>query len=406
MPSFALMLSCAALATVARAAKLDSTIAIGQSTTLWSRELDEERRVFLSLPASYDATRLQYPVLVILDGDLHFEHAAGLVDFMSRAGLMPQTIVLGIANTHRMRDFTTPIKDSTELRRRGIYGEPRDAGGADAFLRFCANELLPWLEGRYRVAHFRVLVGHSFSGLLAVYALVRQPEIFQAHIAISPSLWWDDRVVVKLARSGIRSIPASQFLRLSWADEEPDIASSTQELISVLKEHPTESLDLQSHYYAGYEHQTSPHLALYDGLLALFADWRAARSTRFASQAQASERYSGLSGKYRYEVTVPESVYDDLGTRLCASGKRSEALAVYEGALRVWPGSVRTYVLLGECLKADGRMSESLEAYEQALRLQAQAERYPGPNGLKEKIAELRARVGDQSGETRGRRPQ
>ena len=39
------------------------------------------------------------------------------------------------------------------------------AGGADEFLRFLSDELIPWVEGQYRTASFRVLVGHSLGGL-------------------------------------------------------------------------------------------------------------------------------------------------------------------------------------------------------------------------------------------------
>ena len=69
--------------------------------------------------------------------------------------------------------------------------QTKSSGGADKFLQFIETELMPEVEKRYRTQPFRVLAGHSLGGLFAVHALSTRPGLFNAYVAVSPSLWWD-----------------------------------------------------------------------------------------------------------------------------------------------------------------------------------------------------------------------
>ena len=55
------------------------------------------------------------------------------------------------------------------------------------------------LERKANPASNLLLIGHSFGGLFAIHALIERPDSFDAYIAISPSLWWADGVVVDRA---------------------------------------------------------------------------------------------------------------------------------------------------------------------------------------------------------------
>ena len=116
------------------------------------------------------------PVIVLLDGDAHFHHTTGIVRFLVDQGRMPPALVVAVPNTtDRTRDLTPPILSDTALR----TATPT-AGGADRMLRFLADELLPEVARHYGTAPFRILIGHSFGGLFAAYALLIRPDVFQA----------------------------------------------------------------------------------------------------------------------------------------------------------------------------------------------------------------------------------
>jgi len=74
----------------------DDKIFIGETITIKSEVLDEERQMLVYLPAGYEGASAEYPVLYLLDGGYHFHHVTGIVQFLSSQGLMPQTIVVAI----------------------------------------------------------------------------------------------------------------------------------------------------------------------------------------------------------------------------------------------------------------------------------------------------------------------
>lgn len=70
------------------------------------------------------------------------------------------------------------------------------SGQADRFLDFLEKELIPHIDRNYRTYPHRIIAGWSFGGLLATHALIHRPEIFDAYLAISPSLWWDEELLL------------------------------------------------------------------------------------------------------------------------------------------------------------------------------------------------------------------
>ena len=74
---------------------------IGESVTINSKILDEDRTLNIYLPHGYSADSTKtYPVIYLLDGsiDEDFIHISGLVQFgsFSWINMIPETIVVGI----------------------------------------------------------------------------------------------------------------------------------------------------------------------------------------------------------------------------------------------------------------------------------------------------------------------
>jgi predicted alpha/beta superfamily hydrolase len=245
----------------------DRPISIGTSTQIWSKVLKENRRVFVYQPEGYGEGHKRYPVLYLLDAENQFLHSIGIVQFLAATGRIPQLIVVGITNTDRDRDLTPPTSVEKEIR------ENPTAGGAERFLSFIVAELAPWVESRYRTAPFRILVGHSYGGLFDIYALTTRPRDFQAFIAISPALGWDDRHYLQKAEESLPALEAPHFLFLACGDQERRIAETSQELATWVEAHPVPGLTFAFQKYVGEVHGTTPHRSLYDGLEKLYAGW-------------------------------------------------------------------------------------------------------------------------------------
>jgi predicted alpha/beta superfamily hydrolase len=85
---------------------------------------------------------------------------------------------------------------------------------AAAFRSFIADELIPEIEGRYRVRpDRRALLGESVAGSFDVETLFLRPDLFRVYLAMDPSLWWNDYELVKRAAERLRgwSVPGVRF---------------------------------------------------------------------------------------------------------------------------------------------------------------------------------------------------
>ncbi|WP_293866775.1 alpha/beta hydrolase, partial [Steroidobacter sp.] len=294
----------------AAAQKLDSTIAIGQSTTLWSAVLQEQRRYFVHLPPHYAQSGKAYPVLYLLDAEMQFHSATGIVQFLSSVNdRIPEMIVVGVTNSDRTRDLTPPITHPSWAKAR----EEKSGGGANVFLKFLADELIPAIDASYRTQPYRVLVGHSFGGLFSLHTLSNRPDLFQAHIAISPSLWWDDEAPIAAVEEGIRRAGKAPWLFMSWGDNEANIRDTNRKLVNALETKPPSGLRWEHRYYPGEDHMSTPHRSLYDALQALFAGWRMPRMVGDVEQRfdmrGVEAHYSALAARFGFPIAPSPAAF-------------------------------------------------------------------------------------------------
>ena len=141
-------------------------ITIGETVTIRSDIMDEERTLLVSTPPGYEQSGQSYPVLYMTDGDTHLTHTRGTVDFLVRNGLMPPVIIVGVTNTDRTRDLSPT--NATTTNDDGTVREFPTSGGASNFLDFFERELSPYIDSHYRTLPYRLFSGHSFGGLFAL----------------------------------------------------------------------------------------------------------------------------------------------------------------------------------------------------------------------------------------------
>lgn len=351
-------------------ARVDGAIVIGESRQVWSQTLGEQRRVLIYLPPHYERSGLKYPVLYLLDAEAQFHSVTGVLHALaSLNGRVPEMIVVGVTNTNRTRDLTPPAQHPEKL-----STMQRAGGGADDFLTFLADELAPWVDARYRTEPYRVLVGHSFGGLFAIHALLQRPASFQAYVAISPSLWWDERTPLARARAGLGSLPPGRrFLYLTWGDHEPTISETTGQLVDWLQAHPPAGLPWAHRYYRGEDHGTTPLRSLPDGLQAVFAGWQPSFHTpeggeRPLDMKQIEAHYSGLSARFGYPVAPSPEAIGWVARQAMERKDAETALAQLRRNVREFPWLADVHRELGKALEELGYRDEALSAYREALR--------------------------------------
>jgi predicted alpha/beta superfamily hydrolase len=169
---------------------------IGVVDKIFSKELGESRTLNIYLPEGYsrDSSK-KYPVIYLLDGSANedFLHIVGLVQFLTMIEKMPKSIVVGIANIDRRRDFTFPTT---------IAADKKDfptTGSSEKFISFLEKELEPFIDKNFKTDSSKTIIGQSLGGLLATEILLKKPYLFDDYIIVSPSIWWDNESLLNAA---------------------------------------------------------------------------------------------------------------------------------------------------------------------------------------------------------------
>lgn len=156
-----------------------------------SKILSEKRILNIYLPEGYNQNdTIKYPVTYLLDGsaDEDFIHVVGLFQFnnFSWINRVPKSIVVGIANIDRKRDFTYQTSIEQDKKRYLTCGKSAN------FISFIETELKPFIENKYKTNNSKTIIGQSLGGLLTTEILIKKPKLFNKYIIISPSLWWNN----------------------------------------------------------------------------------------------------------------------------------------------------------------------------------------------------------------------
>lgn len=213
---------------ISEAATADVSTNLRKHPGFQSEFLSDPRNLVIYVPPGYEQdTNRRYPVLYLHDGQNLFEGAtrspshgdgdrpalpSGLpdgqtafvpgqdwrvndtADGLIRAGVIEPLIIVGVYNTGRHRiDEYTPTRD----RRHGAGGD------AALYGRMLTRELKPFIDRTYRTLPDPAntgLGGSSLGGLVTLYLGVQHPDVFGKLAVLSPSVWWDNRVILKLVR--------------------------------------------------------------------------------------------------------------------------------------------------------------------------------------------------------------
>jgi len=243
-------------------------LAIGESFTIDSRVLGEVRRINVFVPTIYgEAIDAAMPVLYMPDGGMgeDFLHVMGLVQVSVSSGVMRPFMLVGIENTERRRDMTGPTTNAKDMEIAPVVG------GSAAFRRFIAEELMPTVARRYRVTDETAIVGESLAGLFVMETFFLQPELFDAYVAIDPSLWWADQELLRLAEERLAEHPPRGTSVFLASSNEPELAELTSRLAVILAPHHREGFSSRYEPFSEESHATIYHPAALRAFRVVFA---------------------------------------------------------------------------------------------------------------------------------------
>ncbi|MDF2158333.1 alpha/beta hydrolase-fold protein [Algoriphagus sp. CAU 1675] len=350
-------------------------ILLGSKHQLHSQVLEEDRVYWLSLPESYssqEASHKSYPVLILLDGNLHFKPIAGMVHYLSsdRYGSrkIPEMIVVGIQNVDRRRDYT-PDKVITV--------RENNTGGGERFLRFLEEELIPELDQQYRTEPYRILYGHSLGGLLATHAYMKEHSLFNAFLAVDPSLGTWDAATMDQKLDAVTDATFKRFFYLAtanWGKRNFTNRDRHVRLYEGLNRKYEGDFPAQLTYFENENHASVPPIAFHEGISAIFEGYGISyRDVK--TQAQLLEHFQSISQRLSWEIHPPETLVNQLGYNFLRSRdeqERSSALDFFLLNTVNFPDSFNAFDSLGEAYEALGDPEKARENYKKSLELNPQ----------------------------------
>lgn len=243
-------------------------IEIGHSLKLYSSILEQERVINVYLPPSYASTTQTYPVLVVIDGGISedFHHISGIAQWATHSGSYQELIVVGIENIDRKYDLTSESANEDDKK----YVKRR--GGSGKFRAFIANDLLPWIHQTYRTQERVGIIGESLAALFITETFLKQPTLFTDYIAISPSLWWNNKT---LSLNAAQDIEQHRYqgkrLFLTIADEGGAMQEAYDHLTSTLAKINPKGLIWTSTPRHDLQHNTIYHPLAFDAIRQVYA---------------------------------------------------------------------------------------------------------------------------------------
>lgn len=370
-------------------------IIIGHLESLESEILGETRNIWVHVPGDAAGalfSETTYPVLYLLDGPDHFHAVTGILDNLGDNSLVPKMVVVAIPNTDRTRDLTPSHVDV-------MFGDStfaRTSGGGDLFLDFMEKELIPFVEAKYPVTGYRTFVGHSFGGLAAVNALYKRPELFSNYVAIDPSMWWDDWLLVKKAEKALGNpelegrylfvgVANTMGEGMDLAQVKKDTAQATNHIRSILSF--IDTLEKQENsllasawkYYEDDDHGSVPLITEYDAFRYLFSWYRLEGLDKFFQEDLADEpqellqtleaHYTRVSEHFGYTVPPAEPEVNSLGYNFMTVNKPAMARAMFELNIHNYPESANVYDSMGDYFLNQGDTLEAIGQFRKALEL-------------------------------------
>ena len=332
--------------------KKGEIIEIGESVTINSKILNEERNILVYLPEKYKDSSTGYPVLYVLDGDDYFLPSIGVMKYLAMFDYLPEMIVIGIPHKKRFKELTPTKTDRIP-----------SGGGVDDFMKFIKKELIPFVEDNFRTQPFRIFAGHSLGGLGVLYAFINEPDMFNAYIGISSSVYWDEGVLLKRADKILKKTDQlNKSLYFSVEDGEGEHGKANLGFARLLNNRAIKDLKWKFDLMEGESH-TSLWIKSFDEGLHFVSPWNLSENVLGGGLNAILKHFKDL------KMTVSERLLTKFAMDFFEKKDVNEAIEILKYAIKTNPESGELFHGLGDYYRVNNQHELALEAYKKGTKI-------------------------------------
>ena len=339
-------------------------IIIGESFSISSKVLNEDRGVFISLPLNYHQNIHSYPVIVVLDAEYLFEITSSIVKIKASRNEMPESIIVGIPNnTGKRSDMALPL-----IKKDGLKFFGNNGGKSKMYLDFLRKELHPFIEANYRVNTHKTIIGMSPTFGPVLEAFWNEPDLYHSYIVLAAELSLKTSSGESVAQKIITSVQdnlhpgrsiyigkAGNDLKRRPPEERKAFIELNQKLDSIVNlkiNYTVEILEQEDHYGMSISGIKRGLETIYPSTI-----WTIPYRDFWNSESPATELksfYSNLSDRYGFEIIpLEDSFYAAqtlLGTvrRLRRQERKEELKEILALAIEYYPNSKKLNDLISK----------------------------------------------------------
>jgi len=328
-----------------------------------SNKLGERRQIKIQLPRNYEEnTEKTYPLFVVLDGDYMFEAVSGNVDYYSYWEDMPEAIVVGI-NQVDNREEDNYYSEQNSL--------PTETGAS--FFEFISMELLPHMVSKYRLAEFKIIVGHGETANFINYFMLKPKPLFQAYINVSPFFAPD---MLTYVPERLKQFENKVFYYVATSDNDLQaVKDDAKSLNTSITSIDNKSLLYHFDDFKGPTHYTTPAHALPNALESIFFVFQPISKTEYSERILTlktspveylSEKYEMINNLFGIQKKV---LINDFKA-IAAAIEKNQKFEYYEElgkiARRDYPETLLGNYYLGRFYEETGEPKKAMRTYKSA----------------------------------------
>lgn len=332
---------------------------------VFSQKLNEEREITIGLPASYlKNPNKKYPLLILLDGDYLFDPFQGALNYGAYWDDLPEVIVVGVnqnANNERQTDCT--IDEATGL--------PDEKG--NSFFEFIGQELVGYMEKKYRVAPFKIIAGHDVTAGFLNFYLYKEQPLFDAYISLSPELakGMEEHIPERLSAI-VKPIHYYQ----STADGDiKKMQARIQELDVNIKKINKPNLNYQFDNFKGASHYSLVLHSIPNSLYLLFSAYQPISTTEYSEKIETlpsgyvdylKNKYDVLEKSLGIKMQIRLNDFKAIEAAILKNKAYAEFEKLADLARKNYPKTMLSDYHMGLMYEKTGDLKKAVKAYQTA----------------------------------------
>jgi len=324
----------------------------GKKYRVQSKVLGEERELLIRLPAGYEASEKDYPVIYVLDGDGHFEHISLAVETLQEADRLPGNIIVAIPNLRGTRG-------------RDLFQEK------EKFRQFIREEVFTFVTTNFRASDNRAIFGHSMAGGFVLTTLADNPDMFDIYIASSPGT---DDLIELTAKYSQRTELQDKFLYFTIGQAENErFIQEKRTLASLLEKAALPNLSWHFEPLAGQAHMTVQSLTAFMGLSRAYLDFQDPKFLNYqdflnrGGMTAVKAHFAKRGTKYAMSPDVSECMIVGITRLLMAEGNPEKTVEFVKAYIEQHPTSVRIISWLARTYRGMNEVEKAIEVLKEAV---------------------------------------